>query len=297
MEQKFILSCGSTVDLPYAYVQSRNIPVIFYSYFIGEEERVDDMLRDPQALPNFYETIKTQMPRTSQVNTYKYVEFFDELLKKGDVLHIAFGSGMSSSVQNAMNAAEQLREKYPERKITVIDSLGSSSGYGLLVDSAADLRDAGKTLEEVAQWVLENRNKVHHQFFSTDLKYFRRGGRVSGAAATIGTVLGICPLMYLNDEGRIIAYDKIRGKQNAMRRTIDMMEKHAEGGREYSGKCFLCHSNCLADAEATKAAIMERFPKVPDVRICDIGTIIGSHTGPVTVAIFFFGDERTHDHP
>lgn len=297
MANDFILSCGSTVDLPYAYVQSRNIPVIFYSYEIEGTPYVDDMLRNPQALPTFYETIKTKMPKTSQINVYRYTEFFEELLKQGDVLHIAFGSGMSSSVANAMLAADELREKYPERKITVIDSLCSSSGYGLLVDSAADLRDSGASMEEVAQWVLENRNKVHHQFFSTDLKYFRRGGRVSGAAAAIGTVLGICPIMFLNDEGRIIAYDKVRGKQNAIRRTVDTMQAHAQGGTNYSGKCFLCHSNCIAEAEATKSAILERFANIPEVRICDIGTIIGSHAGPGTVAVFFFGDERTHDHP
>lgn len=133
------------------------------------------------------------------------------------MLHIAFGSGMTASVQNAMLAAETLREKYPERKLTVIDSLCSSSGYGLLVDGAANLRDEGRSMDEIADWVLEKRQKVHHQFYSTELKFYRRSGRMSGAAAAIGTVLGICPIMRLDDKGRIIAYDKVRGKKTPSR--------------------------------------------------------------------------------
>ena len=142
--------------------------------------------------------------------------------------------------------------------------------------------------------MLDNRNTVHHQFYSVDLKYFKRSGRVSGAAATVAAILNICPIMRLNSAGRIIAYDKVRGRKNAIRRTVDTMEAHAQRGRDYSGKCFICHSNSPEDAEQTKLAVKERFPKIRgDIRICDIGTIIASHCGPGTVAVFFFGDERT----
>ena len=159
----------------------------------------DDMGRDPQALPRFYQFIKEgKLPQTSQINEAEYEEFFESLLQQGDVLHIAFTSGQSGSVYNAFLAAEMLKEKYPDRKLVVLDSLCSSSGYGLLVDTVADMRDAGATLDEAVQWVLDNRNKVHHQFFSTDMTQFRRTGRVSGAAAAIATVLNICPLMRLD---------------------------------------------------------------------------------------------------
>lgn len=294
MQENYILSCESTVDLPYSYVSERNIPVLFYSYTIDGQEYPDDMGRDPEALPKFYRFLEEgKMPSTSQTNVFKYKEFFTELLEKGDVLHIAFGSGMTPSVTNALKAADMLREEFPNRKIIVVDSLCSSSGYGLLVDEAADMRDRGCTMEEVEQWILDNRKKVHHQFFSTDLKYYRRSGRVSGAAATIGAILNICPIMRLDDTGHIIAYDKVRGKEKAIQRTIQVMEEHAENGLQYSGKCWICHSNCLADAEETKEAISQHFPNVnEDIRICDIGTIIASHCGPGTVAIFFFGDER-----
>ena len=294
MENQFTLSCCSTVDLPYAYMASRHIPVLFYTYVVDGTEYDDDMGRDPAALPRFYGFIRQgKLPQTSQINVAAYMDFFEKLLQTGDVLHIAFTSGQSGSVHNAFLAAEELREKYPDRKLVVIDSLCSSSGYGLLVDCAADLRDEGKSLDEVAQWVLDNRNKVHHQFFSSDMTQFRRTGRVSGAAATVATVLNICPIMRLDDTGSIKAYSKVRGKKKAVEVTVDTMEQHAQGGRDYDGKCFVCHSDCPEDAHMTIQAIEDRFPKLKGkIRICDIGTIIGSHAGPGTVAVFFYGDER-----
>lgn len=295
--RSFRLSCESTVDLPFSYVHGRDLPVLFYNYSVDGVEYVDDMGRDPEALPRFYRFLEEgKLPSTSQLNMVQYIDFFEPLLQKGDLLHIAFGSGMTNSVTNALQAAEVLREKYPDRRLTVIDSLCSSSGYGLLVDSAADLRDEGRTMEETEAWVMGMRNRVHHQFFSTDLKFFRRSGRVSGAAATVGAILNICPIMRLDDKGSIIAYDKVRGKKNAVARTIDTMEAHAAGGAEYADKCFICHSNCLAEALATKEALRERFPHIKgDIRVNDIGTIIASHSGPGTVAVFFFGDERKPD--
>ena len=294
MQAKFVLSCESTVDLPFSYVSERNIPVIFYSYTIDGKEYVDDMLRNPEALPQFYRFLdEDKLPSTSQINEFNYLSFFEQQLQHGDLLHIAFGSGMTQSVRNAELAADELREKYPERKIIVIDSLCSSSGYGMLVDYAADMRDKGCTMEEIERWVIDNRQNIHHQFFSTELKHYRRSGRMSGATAMVATVLGICPIMRLDDKGRIIAYGKVRGKNNAIKATVDAMEAHAQGGRNYTGKCFICHSQCIQDAEKTKAAILERFPHIQgDVRIVDIGTIIASHCGPGTVAIFFLGDER-----
>lgn len=290
----FILSCESTVDLPFSYISGRGIPVIFYSYLANGVEYEDDMERDPKALEQFYQFIADGgMPTTSQINEYSYMEFLEENLKKGDVLHIAFGTGMTQSVRNAERAAEELREKYPERRIIVIDSLCSSSGYGMLVDYAADLRDEGKSIDEVAEWVMAHRQKIHHQFFSHQLDYYRRSGRMSGPTAMLATILNICPIMRLDDGGRIIAYDKVRGKARAIQTTLDIMEQHAEGGIHYSGKCFVCHSNCLEEAEMTKAALQARFPNISgEIRICNIDTIIVSHCGPGTVAVFFMGDER-----
>ena len=294
MNRKFTLSCCSTVDLPYAYMESRDIPVLFYTYVVDGTEYDDDMGRDPQALPRFYRFLEEgKLPQTSQINVAAYLTFFEKLLQKGDLLHIAFTSGQSGSVHNAFLAAEELRERYPDRKLIVIDSLCSSSGYGMLVDSAADLRDAGKSIDEAAQWVLDNRNCVHHQFFSSNMTQFRRTGRVSGAAATVATVLNICPIMRLDNTGSIKAYAKVRGKKKAVEVTVDTMEQCARGGRDYDDKCFVCHSQCPEDAQLLISAIEARFPRLKGmIRLCDIGTIIGSHAGPGTVAVFFYGSER-----
>lgn len=297
MDRKFTLSCCSTVDLPYSYMESRDIPVLFYTYVVDGREYDDDMGRDPEALPRFYGFLKEgKLPQTSQINVAAYTEFFEKLLDKGgDVLHIAFTSGQSGSVHNAFLAAEELKDRYPGQRLVVIDSLCSSSGYGLLVDYAADMRDEGKTLDEVAQWVLDNRNKVHHQFFSSDMTQFRRTGRVSGAAAAVATVLNICPIMRLDDKGAIKAYSKVRGKKKAVETTVDTMEQCARNGRDYDGKCFVCHSQCPEDARLVIEAVEERFPRLKGrIRLCDIGTIIGSHAGQGTVAVFFMGNERPH---
>lgn len=289
----FILSCESTVDMPYSVVSARDIPVLFYSYTAGGQAYPDDMDRDPEALPKFYELLKNEIPSTSQLNEFQYIEFFSELLEKGDVLHIAFSSGLTRSSQGALAAAEKMKEKFPERRLIVIDSLCASSGYGMLVDYAADLRDEGKSIDEVAEWVNVWRHKVNHEFFSTDLKYFRKSGRMSGATATVAAILNICPILRIDKQGKIIAYDKVRGKRAAINFIMDRIAARAEGGENYSGKIFISHSNVLDDAEATKQAIGERFKNIDgEIRIFNIGTIIASHTGPGTVAVFYLGENR-----
>ena len=294
MERQFTLSCCSTVDLPYSYMADRDIPVLFYTYVVDGREYVDDMGRDPEALPRFYRFLEEgKLPQTSQINVGTYLSFFEKLLQKGDLLHIAFTSGQSGSVHNAMLAAKELQVKYPERKLIVIDSLCSSSGYGMLVDTVADLRDEGKSIEEAAQWVRENRNTVHHQFFSSNMTQFRRTGRVSGAAAMVATIMSICPIMRLDDAGAIKAYGKVRGKKKAVETTIEAMAKHAQGGENYDKRCYVCHSQCPEDAQMLIDGLEVRFPRIKGkIRLCDIGTIIGSHSGPGTVAVFFYGDER-----
>lgn len=289
----FILSCESTVDFSYSYMAGRDISVLFYSYCIDGREYEDDMGRTPGKLAELRDRLKTVVPTTSQLNEYTYEEYFEDLLKRGDVLHIAFGSGMTGAVQNAFRAAERLREKYPERRLTVVDSLCSSTGYGMLVDMAADMRDGGSTIDEVADRITEIRHRIHHQFYSTDLSYFRKSGRISGASAVIGTALGICPLMRLDDKGRIIVFGKIRGKRNAIAETVRQMSLHAEGGTDYRGKCYICHSGSPEEAEQTKVAVEAAFPQLKGaIRIWEIGTIITCHCGPGTVAVFFVGDKR-----
>ncbi|MBQ5973329.1 MAG: DegV family protein [Oscillospiraceae bacterium] len=297
MHHPFVLSCESTVDMPFSAVSAREIPVLFYSYTVNGAEYADDMLRDPEALGRFYGFLDGgALPATSQINPQQYTDFFEKLAADHpgrDLLHIAFGSGMSNSVLNAQIAADEFRAAHPDVALTVVDSTCASSGYGLLVDSAADLRDAGRSAEEIADWLETHKRLVHHQFFSTDMKFFRRSGRVSGAAAAAATILGICPLMRLDYDGRIVAYDKVRGKKNAVGATVRAVLAHAEGGRDYAGKCFISHSNCLSTALETRALLEKTFPALQGaIPIYDIGTIIASHSGPGTVAVYFLGDER-----
>ena len=295
MKREFQLSCESTVDLPYYYVSGRNIKVLFYTYLVDGKELLDDMGQDENTLKQFYKYLdEGKIPSTSQLNEFQYEEFFRNVLESGkDVFHICFGTGMTGSYFNAIKARDKLQNEYKDRKIIVIDSLCSSSGYGMLVDDAKDMFDEGVDYKEIINWLEENKNRIHHQFYSTDLKYYRRTGRMSGPMASIASVLKVNPIMRLNNKGKIIAYDKAIGKKSAIKKTLDTMELHCDNGKDYGGKCFICHSNNLKDALLTKEKIKERFPHIKgEIKVCDIGPIIASHAGPGTIAVFFYGDER-----
>lgn len=290
----FQLTCCSTSDLSHEYFEKRNIGVIYFHFELGGCDYPDDMGKSVPPKELFKRMIDGEETKTSQVTMGEYIEFFEPMLKEGkDVLHIAFSSGLSGSFNSARLAMEELAPKYPDRKLYVIDSLAASSGHGLVVDKAADLRDEGKSIDEVRDWIEANKNKAHHWFFSTDLTFYIRGGRVSKTAGAIGTVLGICPLLNVNDEGKLIPREKIRGKKKVTKRIVEMMEAHAQDGLDYSGKVFISHSDCYDDARAVADLIEEKFTKMDGkVQIYDIGATIGSHTGPGTVALFFWGDER-----
>lgn len=294
MNKDYILSCESTVDEPYGNMAKRGIPVIFYTYTIGTQIFEDDMKRTPGSTEEFYAKIKAgAKPVTSQVNTATYEEYFEKISTEKEVLHIAFGSGLSGSADNAFAAAENIMKKYPDRKIVVIDSLCASSGYGLLVDYAIDMKESGKTLEEVRQWVEDYKLNVHHQFYCTDLTFFKRSGRVSAVTSLIGTILGICPLMKLDDKGKIIAYSKAHGKRKALDATFEVMKTEALGGKNYDGKCYINHSNSPETAQILKDKVEEYFPNLKGkVEIFDIGFVVGSHCGPGVTALYFLGSPR-----
>lgn len=292
--QNFVLTCCSTVDLTKEHLESLNVPCTFFHYNLDGTEYADD-LGASMPYDVFYQKIKDgATPTTSQVNVEQYIEFFEPFLKEGkDVLHIAFSSGLSGSYNSARIAAEDLIEKYPDAKLYIVDGLGASSGYGLLVDAAAALRDSGVSIEQARDWVENNKLNLHHWFFSTDLTSYIRGGRVSPTAGTFASILGICPLLNMNDEGKLIPRHKIRSKKKVIEEIVKKMEIHAEGGLDYNGKCFISQSACYEDAKSVADLIESKFTKLAEpVKIFSIGTVIGSHTGPGTVALFFFGDKR-----
>lgn len=290
----FILSACSTSDMPYDYYAKRDIQLVCFHFNLDGKEYMDDL---GQTIPfdDFYQRIADgAQPTTSQVNVQQYIEFFEPFVKDGkDILHLSFSSGLSGSYNSACIARETLLEKYPNAKIYIVDTLAASSGYGLLLDAAADMRDDGESIDEVYAFVEENKLNVHHWFFSTDLTSYIRGGRVKPVAGFIGTILKICPLLNVSDEGKLIPRLKCRGKSKAISTILEKMQQHAANGLDYNGKCFISQSACYQDAKEVADAIESTFENLNGkVKIMSIGTVIGAHTGPGTVALFFFGDKR-----
>lgn len=287
----FTLTCESTTDLPISYLTKRQISALPYTYCIDGVEYVDDM-GEFDGRANFYKMLKQgKCPTTSQINIERYKNFFRQHLVQGDLLHIAFDSRLSNSVYNAYYAMQDLKREYPNRRILVIDSTCGCLGYGLLVDTLADMRDNGASFDELYDFAKENRTKIHHQFFSTTLSYYRRSGRISGPAATIGNILHVCPLLRLNKEGKIIAYAKTMGVTKAIAKTLEEIAAHVQNGKDYDGKMFIAHSDCIDTANTVVEQLKTRYPRA-DVRLFEIGPVIGSHCGAGTVAVYFVGDER-----
>lgn len=292
---EYILSCESTADLTKEHFLRRDIHYVCFHYAIDGKEYVDDF-GESMPFEEFYARVAAGADtRTSQVNISEYVDYFTPWLEEGkDIVHVCLSSGISGTINSARNAAGILKERFPDRRVYIIDSLGASSGYGMLMDAAADRRDAGMKADELAQWIEENRLLLHHWFFSTDLSSYVRGGRISKAAAVFGGMLEICPLLNMDSLGRLIPREKIRTKKRVINEMVKRMELKARGGTEYSGKCYISDSACREDAEKVAALIEERFPKLDGkVEIYTVGTTIGAHTGPGTVALYFWGDERT----
>lgn len=290
----FILTACSTADLPKEYFLDKEIPYVAFHFNLKGKEYKDD-LGQTISFQDFYKEIENgAMPTTSQVNIGEFINFFEPYLKEGkDILHISFSSGLSGTYNSALMARDELLSEYPERKILIVDSLGASSGYGLLLDKAVDMRDQGNEMEDIYNWLEENKLKIHHWFFSTDLTHYKRGGRISPTAAFVGGILNICPLLNMNQKGELVQREKIHGKKKVIVEIVNKMKENADDGKNYSGKCFISHSASYDDARAVADLIEEEFPKLDGrVMINNVGTVIGSHTGPGTVALFFFGKKR-----
>ena len=290
----YILSCCSTADLSKEHFGERDIQYICFHYELDGRQYSDD-LGESMSFADFYNAMANGADtKTSQINEQEFEGYFEPFLKEGkDILHLCLSSGITGVVNSANIAKEVLLEKYPDRKIYIVDSLAASSGYGLLMDKLADLRDEGMSIEMVAEWAEANKLKLQHWFFSSDLTFFVKGGRVTKTAGFVGGLLNICPLLNVDYQGKLIPRYKIRTKKKVIRAIVEQMEKYAEDGFGYSGKCYISQSACYEDAKAVADLIESKFPNLNGkVLINNIGTTIGSHTGPGTVALFFWGDER-----
>ena len=290
----YILSGCSAADLSREHFERIGVKYICFHYTMDGVDYPDDLGKTLSA-EAFYERMASgALTKTSQINIAEYIDYFSALCEEGkDIVHVTLSSGISGTYNSARNAALMVKEQYPEREIYVVDSLGASSGYGLLLDTAAAMRDKGMSAKELADWLVANRLKVHHWFFSTDLTSYVRGGRISKTAAFFGGVFEICPLLNMDRLGRLVPRKKIRTKQNVIREIVQCMEDNAQNGTDYDGKCFISMSACREDAEEVARLVEARFPKLNGrVLINNIGGLIGAHTGPGTVALFFWGGER-----
>lgn len=290
----YVLSCCSTADLTKEHFDKRKISYIYFHFELNGKQYFDDL---GQTIPfdQFYQAMADGAEtKTSQINADEFMAYFEPFLKEGkDIVHVTLSSGISGVINSAQIAAKELMEKYPERNIYIIDSLAASSGYGLLMDRLADLRDEGYSAKELVSWAEEHKLNLHHWFFSTDLTFYVKGGRISKTSGFVGNLLNICPLLNMDDTGHLIPRFKIRTKKKVIQAIVDKMEEFADGGTDYAGKCYISNSACYEDAKAVADLIKARFPKFDgDIIINSVGTTIGSHTGPGTVALFFWGSKR-----
>ena len=290
----YILSCCSTADLTKEHFRKRNISYICFHFELNGKEYLDD-LGESIPFDKFYQAmVDGADTKTSQVNVEEFMTYFESFLKEGkDIVHVTLSSGISGTYNSACIAKNELMEKYPDRKIYIIDSLNASSGYGLFMDKLADLRDDDMSAEELVAWAEENKLHCHAWFFSSDLTFFVKGGRVSKTSGFVGNLLNICPLLNVSFEGKLVPRFKIRTKKKAIVAIVDKMVELAENAADYHGKCYISNSACQEDAEAVAALIKSKFPNIDgEIVINSVGTTIGSHTGPGTVALFFWGKKR-----
>lgn len=288
--REFKIVTDNTSDLPRSYIEEHGLTLMWLTYMMeGKVYKEDNSL----PYPEFYEKMRSgSMPTTSQVNPQSAKTVLEEIVKQGyDVLHIAFSSGLSGSYNSARIAAQELKEEYPEARIEVVDSLCASLGEGLLVHKAVQMKEAGRSLEETAAWLEENKLHLCHVFTVDDLNHLYRGGRASKTAAVLGTLVNIKPMLHVDNEGKLIPLSKVRGRKKSIHTLVDMMEERMKSWRSQNDIVFISHGDCREDAEFLKKLVEERFG-IHAFLIDYVGPTIGAHSGPGTLALFFMGEAR-----
>jgi DegV family protein with EDD domain len=286
---RYRIFTDATSDLPAAFAEKLGVTVLPMGFTMEGNEYFYIPGRSDMPIETFYAKMRAGIDvTTAQVNTYTFIEAFEPVLKAGeDVLYIGFSSKLSGTVQSGFAAAEELRPKYPDRKIIVIDSFAASLGEGLLLYYAARKQDLN--IDELAKWVEETRLHVAHWFTVDDLVYLKRGGRVSGATAAIATILNIKPVMHVDNEGYLVAVEKVQGRKKSLRSLFDRMEKTVDTAK--TDTVFIGHCDAKEDAEFVASLVHETYPDML-IHIDTIGTSIGAHSGPGTIALFFIASER-----
>ena len=288
---EYVLITDSSADLSQEMVQELGVTVLPLSFTIQGKTYRNYPDNREMDLPLFYDMLRAgELATTSAVNVAEYTQAVEPILQEGkDVLILAFSSGLSSTYQASVLAAGELREKYPDRKIYTVDTLCASLGQGLLVYLAAQEQRKGKGIEEVRDWAEETKLHLCHQFTVDDLHFLKRGGRISATTAVVGSMLQIKPVLHVDNEGHLINIGKARGRQASLKALVDKMEKTVtEEGRK---TVFISHGDCRKDAVTVADMVRERFG-TQDIRINFVGPVIGAHSGPGTLALFYLGTER-----
>lgn len=284
----YIITVNSTVDTGKEWLEERNVPVIPLKYTIDGQEYTDMYgLSDKE----FFQKLREgKMSVTSQINPEEAKEMLEPYVKEGkDVLHLAFSSALSGTCNSMKIAAEELQEEYPEAKVIVVDTLCACMGEAMLLYYALKQKEAGKTIEEVAQWAEENKLHVCHNVTVDDLFHLHRGGRVSKTAAVLGTMVKVKPIIHMDDNGALQVIGKERGRKKSLHKIVDMAVERSEGWDNEI--IMITHGDCLEDAEYVAKLVREKM-SIENVFIHNIGTVIGSHTGPGVVATFCMGNKR-----
>ncbi|MBR6872947.1 MAG: DegV family protein [Ruminococcus sp.] len=287
-DRKYILMSDSTCDLPPEVIKQMGTPILKFHFEIDGATHEDGGMD----FHEFYDMMRNgSMTKTSQISPAQAEEGFEKVLKQGkDILYLSFSSGLSGTYNSACMAKENLTEKYPEAKITVIDSLCASTGQGLLLYKAWEKMCEGLTLDELADWIEENKLHLCHLFTVDDLVYLKRGGRISRTTALAGTILGIKPILHVDDEGRLVSIGKVRGRKQSLNKIIDLMCERIEG---YDNPVIgISHGDCWGDADYIAELAKKKLGQDTKVITSYTGTVIGAHSGPGTLAFFFMGDKR-----
>ena len=290
MEQSYVFMTDSDSDLLYSIADEKHIPVVRMPYAIDGKEYLDDNGRSGVEKQFFARMREGAMPVTSLLSTEVYLEYFEPVLKEKDLLFVAFSSQMSATINNVMEAREQLLKKYPERKFTVVDTLSISGPQTLLILGAHELYEQGKSMEEVEKWLLDNRLRAQAWLTVDDLKYLRRGGRISSTSAVFGTMLDIKPIIVMGKGGKMDPAEKVQGRKKALRTIVERTAENIENPEEQT--LLILQADVPEEAERLAEMLRQRIPTLKGIRIQMVGPVIGAHCGPGTLASVFMGKER-----
>ena len=290
----YIIATSSTSDLPRTWLEAHQIPFIPYTYTVGDKLFEDDC-REESREAVYAGMRKGDRLKTSMINEFVYYDFFEKLLQTGkDVIFLDMSQKMSVSFVNANKAAEKIRAAYPERKLYVMDTLCISGGLGLLVEHMVERMEAGASFDEVIAWGEENKLKIAHRFTVDDLNYLKAGGRVSNAAALVGSMLNIKPVLYVPDRGTLDVAKKVRGRKAALKAILDGVLHDLSQVKDPTGLRFhILQADCRADAEAVRDGIKAAYPQVGEITITSLGVVIGAHCGPGLLTVFYLCNGRT----